>query len=131
MSKINFILTFFFFDLNGCLVVYQESLYSFMRFPRAYGFHSDSVNFKSRLPECYSHDLDFSSNVWEMYISFLEKMVTFQSDINAAKVIYLTKPLAKKINYYLLNLLPKKIKEMLTFFLFLLIFYSNDITSGT
>ncbi|KDO65104.1 hypothetical protein CISIN_1g0000012mg, partial [Citrus sinensis] len=63
----------------------MESLYLFMRFPRTYGFGSDSVNFKSRLPECYFHGLDFSSNLWEMCISFLEKMVTFQSDINAAK----------------------------------------------
>lgn len=96
-----------------------------MRFPRTYGFGSDSVNFKSRLPECYFHGLDLSSNLWEMCISFLEKMVTFQSDINAAKVIYLNQTLCKKINCYLLNLLPK---EMLTFLLLLLIFYLIDIT---
>lgn len=57
-----------------------------MRFPRAYGFGSNSVDLENKPPEDYSPDLDMLPNLWAMDISSLEKLVTFSSDTNAAQV---------------------------------------------
>ncbi|KAJ4717838.1 Midasin [Melia azedarach] len=63
----------------------MDSIYSFMRFPRAYGFGSNSVDLENKPPEDYSPDLDMLPNLWAMDISSLEKLVTFSSDTNAAQ----------------------------------------------
>ncbi|KAL6993116.1 hypothetical protein U1Q18_011234 [Sarracenia purpurea var. burkii] len=63
-----------------------ETIYLFMRFPRAFASEPVSVNLKYGLAKFPSCDINFPVNIWGMEMNWLENLVTSPTDVNPDKV---------------------------------------------